>query len=82
MAKSKAKTEIPSIVQKNGDSEIRFTIESIENGFVVTRNENKKDKKGNYVYESKKYFTEINPIAESADNMYKIIEAALGTENL
>lgn len=76
-----AKEQITQLkaTSKNG-KEVRYNIEEIENGYVLTVNREWKDKKGDYQYETKKYYTKENPIQQKAPNMYDIIKGALNVD--
>ena len=55
-----------SSTEGKGDNKVEKTIrvEEIENGFIVVEEKNWNDKKKGYQYETKKFFSEKNPLSE------------------
>lgn len=77
------KAQVTQLKTKTKDGvEIRYNIEEIENGYIVTVNKEWTDKKGAYQYETRKYYTKNNPLQQKAPNMYEIIRGALGTDKI
>ena len=76
---AKENIEVPKIKgkSKNG-KETSYRIKEIENGFVIERSMEWKDKEGHFKHESKEFFVEDNPIKKEAENMYDIMTGAIG----
>lgn len=47
---------------ENNRVETRVNVEQIENGFLIIKSREGKDKKGNWFYETKKWFSPENPL--------------------
>lgn len=70
-------------VENADGSSIRTEVEKIENGYLISTNESKKDSKGEWQYTNSKEFSETNPfddekeekeelsLAEKLDNFIK-----------
>jgi len=54
--------KINSIRSTKDGVETSVSMEEIENGFIITVYKNWQDKKGGYNSETKKYFSETNPL--------------------
>ena len=72
------KEEIKSVSLTEGKDkkkiEKTIRVEEITNGFIITEDKNFYDKKGEYKYETVKVFSKTNPLAESTDNLSKVLK--------
>lgn len=68
--------EIKSISNNSEDKKTTYSVEKIENGFLVTENCEWQSKDG-YKYETKKYFSDVNPFDEEIMDRFEIIKNAL-----
>ena len=50
------------------EKKTRVEVEEIQNGFLIVRNTEWEDKKG-YHYDTKKYFSETNPLDDSVKSL-------------
>lgn len=48
--------------------EIRVSVEEIKNGFLITKNTEGKDAKGNWQYLTEKWYSDTNPLSINTDN--------------
>lgn len=75
--KSKLVSKEPSVPKKEkitrwskrvtiGDDSTTIEVEQIENGYLVTKSRDYRDKNGNYMYEVKKAFSKTNPLEAEA----------------
>ena len=70
--------DISNVKMKDAEGkDVTYRITEIENGFIICCEKNWEED-GEYKYEEKKYFSEDNPFAEQADNMYDIMKSAIG----
>lgn len=58
--------KVSEIRKRSNNENNTVTVEQIENGFLITKYKETKDKKGFWQYETKKYFSESDPL-EGAD---------------
>lgn len=65
----------------SGDTKVekRISVEEIENGYLVIETKEWKDKKEGYKYESKKYYSEKNPLSADMQMMKSIKKNLPGT---
>lgn len=78
MAKEIETSAIPTIQGKSIDGkDVTYRIKEIQNGFVVTKEYEWKDKDGEHQYVCKEYFIKTNPVQKEADNMFDIIQGAI-----
>lgn len=69
--------EAKSLVSKpksKKDKEVRTTVEEIENGFLIIRESNWQDVKTGYQYETKKYFSKVNPLVDTEKKLSEAFE--------
>ena len=69
--------EAKSLVSKpksKKDKEVRTTVEEIENGFLIIRESNWQDVKTGYQYETKKYFSKVNPLVDTEKKLSESFE--------
>jgi hypothetical protein len=69
--------EAKSLVSKpksKKDKEVRTTVEEIENGFLIVRESNWQDVKTGYQYETKKYFSKVNPLVDTEKKLSEAFE--------
>jgi hypothetical protein len=69
--------EAKSLVSKpksKKDKEVRTTVEEIENGFLIVRESNWQDVKTGYQYETKKYFSKVNPLVDTEKKLSESFE--------
>ena len=59
--------------------EVSYRIEEIDNGFLISVNKEWKEGE-EYKYDNSKYYSEKNPFAEEASNLYDIMKSAIGEE--
>jgi hypothetical protein len=62
-------TTISEIRKRDGDTSNTITVEQIENGFLITKNKEWKDKKSEWHYECKKYYSEKNPLEDASKEL-------------
>ena len=67
LKKAKQKLSSVSKVQKEDNKEIRVTVEEIENGFLIIKNIEWRDKDG-YQYKTEKTFSATDPFASNEKN--------------
>lgn len=53
---------------KNGKQEKRVRVEEINNGFLIIKNTEGKNTKGEYEYKEEKWFSETNPLEINTEN--------------
>lgn len=59
--------------------EVRYSIKEIENGFLISVSKEWKENE-EYMNENSEYYSETNPFAEQAENLYDIMKSAIGEE--
>lgn len=52
--------------------EIRVSVEKIENGFIIVKTTEGRDKKGNWQYETKKWYSESDPFEVTDKSLAEI----------
>lgn len=57
-----------TVRQKSDKADVTVSIEEIENGFLITRNKDWQDSKGQYHYETKKWYSATNPLGVDSKN--------------
>lgn len=62
--KKKATVNSISLTKGSGENkqEKRINVEPIQNGFLITKTVDGRDKKGNWIYETKKWYSATNPL--------------------
>ena len=80
---NEAKEEIKEMRTSTGagDNKVEksISVEKIENGYLVIESKEWKDKKEGYKYETKKYFSEKNPLSANAQMIKSIKKNLPGT---
>lgn len=61
---NKAQVSWSKVVRSEDGSEVRISVEKIENGFLKTTNTDTKDTNGNWEYKTVKEFSEKNPFED------------------
>ena len=63
--------EVTKLITKKGKDkgniEIRVSVEEIENGFIIVKNKEWRDPKDGYKYETKKWFSDTDPLEIKTD---------------
>lgn len=62
----KAKGSWSKRIEKGEDSE-EIRVKEIMNGFLITKNKNWRDEKGEYHYDTEEMFSETNPLEEKEE---------------
>jgi len=69
---SKGKAAVNSINFSKGKDDkkqdIRVSVEEIKNGFLITKNIEGKDTKGNWQYLTEKWYSDSNPLTINTEN--------------
>ena len=65
--------------KKEDIEDVKYSVEKIENGYVITKNYKELEENGGYNYESKKYFSKENPFKKEVSAL-DIMKASVGEE--
>jgi hypothetical protein len=76
-----ANEEVKSIstTEGKGDKkkEIRYSVEEISNGFIISESTEGKDAKGNYQYNTVKSYSKTNPLADSKISLKSMMKKSM-----
>lgn len=74
-SKAEKLSEVQGISEKSDKINTNYSVEKIDNGYILSINKDWKDSKGNYQYESKKKYFVENPLDETTIKLNTISKA-------
>ena len=74
---AKSKETSLTYKKKDGDNSVTYRVEQILNGFLVVKDTESKDEKGNYGFKCEKYYSKENPFGKAVVDKFDIMEKAL-----